>query len=105
MKDGYRSYRNRYYRHHVNLLRARYYATERIEIDDCDERIAWRYRPEDRATLIWRWEDFPRARRTRGWKNRRCRYQWEHRVIEAEKHTRNRMTRAKRDGGVLFPDE
>ncbi len=46
-----------------------------------------------------------RARCSFGWKNSHHRRQWEHRVIEAEKHARNRLARKKRDGGALFPDE
>ena len=70
--------------------------------------FSWKLRGhrDEAFDMVADW-DIPyfRARHTEGWKNRRCRHQWEHRVIEAEKHARNRMARAKRDGGALFPEE
>ena len=38
-------------------------------------------------------DDLPRARRTHGWKDHKCRCQWEHRVRLQEKH--DRVTRRK----------
>lgn len=71
----------------------RYFWKVKGHVDDAFENLA------DRDWM------YNRARHTKGWKNRRCRHQWEHHMIEREKHERNRMERAKRNGGALFPEE
>ena len=71
-------------------------------------RFSWKQRGHRDAAfdMVADW-DIPyfRALRSEGWKSHCCRRQWEHRVIEAEKHARNRLARARREGVALWPDK
>ena len=48
---------------------------------------------------------FERARRSKGWKSRRNRCQWERRCIAAEKCLRVRLARARREADARLPEE
>lgn len=56
-----------------------------------------------REMIDWDFNDI-RAAGSSGWKSRKHRHQWEHRVVEAERHAANRLRRAMRDGGQLWPE-
>ncbi len=53
-----------------------------------------------------RWNDgYYCSRRSFGWKDHKCRHQWEHRVREQEKHRKNRERKAVRRKGRLTGNE
>ena len=69
------------------------YATDRFAFDDGQTIHFFRARGKIRLRAKYVGDidhgDF-RAFNTRGWKSHKHRYQWEHNVIEAEKHKKNR---------------
>lgn len=58
-----------------------------------------RYRPSRdwSVALCASTDDFPRARRTRGWKNHKHRHQWERRVRQLEKRGRSNARKHRTD--------
>ena len=86
-----RHYYRAYYRLHIRRgrkLRLAYMAAE-YEETDMHIRMFRKHHGLDRTASLTAWsDDFPRARRTCGWKDHRHRHQWEHRVCLLEKHAR-----------------
>ncbi|MBR3312899.1 MAG: hypothetical protein IKG18_02035 [Atopobiaceae bacterium] len=63
---------------------------------DEDGQLAWKWRPRGKVIhTAWLMSDFDwayesRGRRSTGWKERKCRHQWEHRAREEERRQRSR---------------
>ena len=58
-----------------------------------DGHLNWQWRPRDKLVVTadllssdfdWTYES--RGRRSTGWKEHKCRHQWEHRIREAERY-------------------
>ena len=86
-----RGYWRAYYR--LSMHRGSKLRMARIveEYEDADVRIPMlrNHHGLDWTASSGAWfDDFPRARRTHGWKNGKCRRQWERRVRRDEKHDR-----------------
>lgn len=84
-----RRYWRSYYRlsmHRWNKLRMAG-IVEEYEEADVRIRMLRNHHGQDWTASPSAWfDDFPRARRTHGWKNGKCRRQWERRVRRDEKH-------------------
>lgn len=89
MINSLRRYNDRHFRH-VRTGRCKRYASERLDDYGLGARVRWHTRVEDREILRFWNDDYPRARRGVGWKNHRCRRQWEHNAIERAAHENNR---------------
>jgi hypothetical protein len=89
------------YRNHVkygqtirNFSQTEEYADEKFEV---------KIRPKfkNRVLIGYWWDDFMRQGST-GWKQHKHKKQWEHRVIEKEKHNRNKQRKANKRGESIF---
>ena len=72
--------------------------------DEDNHTYQWKPRDKHRVTIKWIGDidyfDF-RSSRSLGWKAHKCRRQWGHRVLEQEKHRKNRERKAIRRGTYL----
>ena len=78
----------------------------------CDDEgnLLYRWKPRGKFAVVgswindWDWSNH-RGKRSFGWKDHKCRRQWEHRVREQEKHRKNRERKAVRRRGYLTENE
>lgn len=81
----------------VNLGRLARYANAEVHYEDNDYSVDILPRGRDRLfRFVW-WDDFIDVR-SAGWKSHKHRHQWEHNVVEREKHKKNKARKANRKG-------
>ena len=79
---------------------------------DDEDNLIYHWKPRVKLRVVawyligcWFMSDHTNSRHSVGWKDRKYRRQWEHRLREQEKHRRNRERRAVRRNGYLAENE
>ena len=86
----------------------RRFANETVSYDD--ELVSYRWKARGRFRMAAEYANDPdngdfRADKTRGWKAHKHRYQWEHKVVFAEKRAKNAGKKGSRRGRNASPGE